>query len=329
VHAAQGGKRVTEALRADHDLAFTYRRSAGGAERRFLSGLARAEVWGSVDAEGRVEVPPVEWDPATGTPAERFVRVGDHGVVRSWTWVAEPGAGHPLDRPYALALIQLEGADTALLHFVEVDGEQDMRTAMAVRADWRTARSGSILDIRAFVPGSGHNGPPEAPASEESVDVVDVEVVSDVGLHYRYEPGHALSSFLRGLAERRIQGGHCPSCAGVYVPPHATCPACRTGPMARVDLGDEGTITSFTVVHVPFHGMTVELPFVCAWIRLDGADVPFAHLIGDADPDDVEVGRRVQAVWVADEDLAPTWESIKYFRLTSDSRSPSKNPWLE
>jgi uncharacterized protein len=99
--------------------------------------------------------------------------------------------------------------------------------------------------------------------------------------------------------------------------------------MARVDLSDEGTITSFTVVHVPFHGMTVELPFVCAWIRLDGADVPFAHLIGDADPDDVEVGRRVQAVWVADEDLAPTWESIKYFRLTGDGRSRSKNPWPE
>ena len=319
---------MTGILRADHELGFTYRRSVGGAERRFLSGLARAELWGSIDSGGRVTVPPVDWDPATGAPVDRFVRVADHGIVRSWTWVAEPGAAHPLQRPFALALIQPDGADTALLHVVEVESETDVRSGMTVRADWRAERSGSILDMRAFVPcpatASGSPGPvPNDGAEDGAEDEVDVEVVSDVRVLYRYEPGWALSRFLRGLAERRIEGGRCPSCAGVYVPPHARCPACRTGPMIPVVLGHEGTITSFTVVHVPFHDMTVDLPFVCAWIRLDGADVPFAHLLGDADPDDVQVGRRVRAVWVADEDLAPTWESIKYFRLTGDGAASS------
>ncbi len=70
---------MTGVLRANHELAFSYRRSVGGADRYFLSGLARAEIWGSRDAVGRVTVPPVDWDPETGAPVEEFVRVGDHG----------------------------------------------------------------------------------------------------------------------------------------------------------------------------------------------------------------------------------------------------------
>jgi uncharacterized OB-fold protein len=88
--------------------------------------------------------------------------------------------------------------------------------------------------------------------------------------------------------------------------------------MDTVELADTGTITSYTVVHVPFPGITVDLPFVCGWIRLDGADVPFAHLVGTSDPEAVRVGSRVQAVWAQDGDLAPTWESIRWFRLLGD-----------
>jgi hypothetical protein len=84
--------------------------------------------------------------------------------------------------------------------------------------------------------------------------------------------------------------------------------------MDPVRLGDEGTIVSYTIVHLPFHGMTIELPFITAWIRLDGADVPFAHLLGDVPPDGVRVGQRVGARWAPDDELAPTWESIRYFR---------------
>jgi uncharacterized protein len=336
---------MTGALRADHELAFTYRRSVGGAERVFLRGLARAEVWGSVDSGGRVTVPPVDWDPATGAPAEGFVPVADHGVVRSWTWVAQPKPADPLDRSFALALIQLEGSDTSLLHVVDVPDEQDMRTAMPVRADWRASRSGRILDIRAFVPwlSEAHGTPapaagliPGGPISGDHIsgdhisgDPPELEVISDVRMRYRFEPGLAQSRFLNGLAERRIRGGRCPACGGVYVPPRSTCPACRRGPMADVDLPDTGTITSFTVVHVPFHGMTIDLPFVCAWIKLDGADVPFAHLIGGTDPAEVQAGRRVRAVWVPDDDLAPTWESIRYFQPTDEPSDDQPAPCRE
>ena len=295
-------------LRADHALDFTYRRSVGGSCERFLAGLARGQLWGSRAVDGRVVVPPVDHDPELGTPIDEFVRVGDSGVVRSWTWVAAPRPEHRRrDRPFAFALIQLDGADTALLHVVEAGDEGDMHTGMRVRADWRETRAGSISDIRAFVPGQSTGRLADADEPES------VEVVSDVRIEYTYEPGLTLSGFLRALAGRRIEGGRCPSCSKVYVPPRARCPACGTGPMTPVPVSDCGTIVSYTVVHVPVAGARTDPPFAWAWIQLDGADVPFAHLLGDVPVENIRVGQRIQAVWASDDDLAPTWESIRHF----------------
>jgi uncharacterized OB-fold protein len=310
---------VTEALHAPHVVGFSYHRSTGGADQVFLAGLGRAEIWGSTMADGQVAVPPVDWDAETGRAATGFVRVADRGVVRSWTWVGDPPAGHPLDRPFALALIQLEGADTSLLHFVDAGDETGMTTGMAVRADWAHTRVGSVLDIRAFVPcrpesDDDDGGDPQPPPEATEPELPAPEVQSEMTVHYRYAPGIALSAFLRGLSEHRIEGGRCPSCQGVYVPAHPRCPACRTGPMTPVELGDRGIIVSYTEVHLPFPGLTLELPFRSAWIRLHGADVPFAHLLGEVGPEGVAVGEEVEAVWAPDAELAPTWESITYFR---------------
>jgi hypothetical protein len=319
---------VNGALRAPHVVAFSYRRSVGGADRRFLSGLAEAEIWGSRAADGRVLVPPLDHDPETGATTEEFVRLGEVGVVRAWTWMAEPGPEHPTERAFAYALVELDDADTALLHVVDVDNESEMSTGMRVRADWRSVRVGSILDIRAFVPltavrpvsGTGRRaGRGTIPRGEASVSV---EVVADIHLEYMYEPGLVASAFLRSIAERRITGGRCSSCGGVYVPARSRCPACRVGPMAEVELDDRGVITSYTVVHVPFDGMTLELPFVSAWVRLDGADVSIPHLLGEVPPEEVRVGQRVEAVWMPNDELAPTWESIRYFRPTGSAPEP-------
>jgi len=304
---------VSAPLRAEHALDFTYRRSVGGATGRFLAGLARGELWGTRAVDGRVVVPPVDHDPELGTPSDEFVRVGDSGVVRSWTWVASPLPEHRRDRPFAFALIQLDGADTALLHVVEVDDEADMLTGMRVRADWRESRAGSIFDIRAFLPGQPTGRPPTRLPFPLHREPESAEVLSDVRIEYGYEPGLTLSGFLRALGERRIEGGRCPSCSKVYVPPRARCPACGVGPMTPVPVDGRGTIVSYTVVHVPVAGALTDPPFAWAWIQLDGADVPFAHLLGDISVEDIRVGQRIQAVWVTDDELAPTWESIRHF----------------
>jgi len=42
------------------------------------------------------------------------------------------------------------------------------------------------------------------------------------------------------------------------------------------------------------------------------------HLIQEVNVDDVHSGMRVEAVWVPDDEVGPTLESIKYFRPTGE-----------
>ena len=62
----------------------------------------------------------------------------------------EPRPNNPLQKPFAWALIKLDGADTAMLHVVDAGAEANMKTGMRVRARWRTERDGRIQDIECF-----------------------------------------------------------------------------------------------------------------------------------------------------------------------------------
>jgi uncharacterized OB-fold protein len=94
----------------------------------------------------------MEYDPDTGEATGEFVAVCNAGVVTTWSWVARPRAKHPLDRPFAWALVRLDGADTAMLHAVDAGEETRMQTGMRVRARFRDERKGEIQDISCFEP---------------------------------------------------------------------------------------------------------------------------------------------------------------------------------
>src|SRR6476659_2040318 len=94
-------------LSAPITVAFDYTRSTGPVVGRFLTGLRDAQVIGGRTSEGKVVVPPPEYDPATHQQIDAFVEVGSQGVVTSWTWVPEPVKGQPLDRPFAFVLVTL------------------------------------------------------------------------------------------------------------------------------------------------------------------------------------------------------------------------------
>jgi uncharacterized OB-fold protein len=72
--------------------------------------------------------------------------------VQSWAWVANPGEKKPFARPFAWALVKLDGAGTAMLHAVDVADESQMQTGMRVKIRWAENRVGSILDIACFEP---------------------------------------------------------------------------------------------------------------------------------------------------------------------------------
>ncbi len=143
-----------ELLSAPHVIEYAYRRSLGPVLSRFFTSLRDRRIEGVRTQAGKVLVPPAEYDPETGeSTSEEFVEVGPSGVVRSWAWVARPRERHPLNRPFAFALIQLDGADTQLLHAVDSGDEAEMSTGMRVTAKWASQTVGSIGDIESFVPG--------------------------------------------------------------------------------------------------------------------------------------------------------------------------------
>lgn len=143
---------IEPALTAPHKVAYTYKRSLGPVLSRFFTSLRDKQILGIRRSDGSVMVPPKEYDPDTGASLTELVPVSDSGVVTSWAWVSAPRAQQPLSKPFAYALIQLDGAATPLLHVVDAGQESAMKTGMRVRARWADETSGQITDIRAFEP---------------------------------------------------------------------------------------------------------------------------------------------------------------------------------
>ena len=145
-----------EVLTSTHVLEYPYARSVGPVLSAFLTGLRDGRLLG-VTSGDRVIVPPTEYDPDTAEATGDLVEVGPGGVVETWAWVAHPLPQHPRDTPFAWVLVRPDGADTALLHVLDVAGPEAVRTKMAVVAEFLPAeqRIGRIQDIRAFVPAPG------------------------------------------------------------------------------------------------------------------------------------------------------------------------------
>jgi uncharacterized OB-fold protein len=143
-----------EALHADHRLEYPYSRSVGPVIGGFLTGLRDGRLFGVRGAGGAVIVPPTEYDPTTGDDTGELVEVGPAGTVEAWAWVSHPLPKHPLARPFAWALIRLDGADTALLHVVDAGGPDRLARGDRVTVRFRPAgeRIGAMADIEAFVP---------------------------------------------------------------------------------------------------------------------------------------------------------------------------------
>jgi uncharacterized OB-fold protein len=144
---------VAEQRTSTHKIEFPYTRTLGPVYSAFLTGLRDAKIVGITSRDGSVLCPPTEWDPQTGEALEpEFVEVGPGGTVETWAWVSTPTRKHPLDVPFAFALVKLDGADTAMVHAVDAGSIDAMHTGMRVTARWKPERIGYITDLDAFVP---------------------------------------------------------------------------------------------------------------------------------------------------------------------------------
>jgi uncharacterized OB-fold protein len=141
-----------EILSAPMVIEYPFSRTVGPVQSAFLTGLREGVVLGVRTGDGRVLCPPVEYDPVTSEELGELVELGDTGTVTTWSWEPSPRPNQPLDRPFAWALVRMDGADTGLLHVLDAGSPDRVSTGMQVRVRWRDQREGAITDIACFEP---------------------------------------------------------------------------------------------------------------------------------------------------------------------------------
>ncbi|KZS63307.1 Zn-ribbon domain-containing OB-fold protein [Mycobacterium ostraviense] len=301
-------------LSAPLTLSFDYTRSVGPTLSKFFTALRERRVLGVRGTDGRVHVPPAEYDPVTYEPLSEMVPVSDVGTVVSWTWQPEPLAGQPLDRPFAWALIKLDGADTLLMHAVDAGLPDKISTGARVHAHWADEPQGAITDIAYFALGGESEPVPEAPGDHEPVTMI----VTPIEMTIQHTASHEESAYLRAIAEGKLLGARTGQNGKVYFPPHGADPATGQPTTEFVELPDKGTVTTFAIINIPFMGQRIKPPYVAAYVLLDGADIPFLHLVSDVDAHEVRMGMRVEAVWKPCEEWGFGIDNIQYFRPTGE-----------
>jgi uncharacterized protein len=301
-------------LSAPLKLSFDYTRSVGPLLSQFFTALRERRILGVRGSDGRVLVPPAEYDPVNYAQLTEVVPVASVGTVLSWTWQSHPLEGQPLDKPFAWALIKLDGADTALLHAVDAGSSAEISTGARVHVHWADEPVGAITDIAYFALGDE-----EEPVTENADDREPVKVqVAPSSIEIQHTASLPESAFLRGLEEGKLLGARTGNDGKVYFPPKEADPATGLELDNFLELPDKGTVTTFAIINIPFPGQRIKPPYVAAYVLLDGADIPFLHLVTEIDPADVRMGMRVQAVWKPREEWGLGIDNINHFRPTGE-----------
>ena len=308
-------------LSAPLKLSFDYTRSVGPVFGAFFTALRDRRLVGVRGSDGRVHVPPVEYDPVDYAALSEMVPVAAVGTVVSWTWQATPLDGQPLDRPFAWALIALDGADTPLLHAVDAGsaGPAALHTGARVHVHWADEPVGAITDIAYFVLGETAEPVPEPLADRDPVSLV----VTPINIEIQHSASRPESAYLRALQAGRLLGARSAGGDGaapgkLYFPAKEADPATGSTLDDFVELPDTGTVTTFAIINIPFAGQRIKPPYVAAYVLLDGADIPFLHLVLGCEADQVRMGMRVKASWKPRDEWGHTLENIDHFEPTGE-----------
>lgn len=112
---------ATPSITVHEERTLRYEFASGPTTARFLDGLAHGRIWANrTGPDGITYAPPRAYCERTLEPCTEWVELGLEGTVEAATVVVEAFLDHP-DPPYAVAYVRLDGADTALVNYVEMD----------------------------------------------------------------------------------------------------------------------------------------------------------------------------------------------------------------
>lgn len=143
---------------------------------------------------------------------------------------------------------------------------------------------------------------------------------TETPMPYEWSIGKYGSRFFQEIRERnQFIGIRCPNCNNVYVPPRRVCGPCFKELEELVELPNRGTLTAYAVVNYPFidpnTGKQRPIPYTYGYIKIDGADNIFSHIINETDVDKIKVGMRVRAVFLEKEAMQGHVNDIKHFEI--------------
>jgi len=135
-------------------------------------------------------------------------------------------------------------------------------------------------------------------------------------LRYSWTSGVAISRFLDGLQKGEILGLKCAKCGRTLVPPRAYCEEDFVPIDEWVKVKDTGVVNTFSISYVNNDASRRKKPIIVAVIEIDGASpgMGILHLLGETEPEKVEVGMKVEAVWKPKAQRKGAITDIKYFR---------------
>lgn len=133
----------------------------------------------------------------------------------------------------------------------------------------------------------------------------------------RYTAGVATERFLRALKDKgQVLGAHCPACEVTYVPARLFCERCLAELTDWRDVGTRGEVHTYTLLDRRLDGALLEEPELVVFVKLE--DGGLVHRLGEIDPDNVEIGMRVEAVLKPAAERQGSILDIRYFRPTQD-----------
>ncbi|MBW1612459.1 MAG: Zn-ribbon domain-containing OB-fold protein [Deltaproteobacteria bacterium] len=100
-----------------------------------------------------VYVPPKKNCPKCFSEMHEWVEVSNEGFLTNYTVIhySVPSI-QPQNPPFALGIVQLDGADSGIVHMLGEADLNDLQIGIRVSAVFRKSRLGNLLDIKYFKP---------------------------------------------------------------------------------------------------------------------------------------------------------------------------------
>lgn len=154
--------------------------------------------------------------------------------------------------------------------------------------------------------------------NEKIVDPAELRhVEGKIELYWIYTSGEAGDAFFKKLRdEGKFLAAKCRKCGHVFFPPRLYCEF-DFSDTEFMEVSGEGCVKAFSVVNYDVEGNKMDSPEIYAIIEMDGTDGSIIHLLGEIEPENVEIGMRVRPVLKPKEEREGRITDILYFKPVS------------